>query len=413
MTDKLLFFSFSKKSSGELTYLLNHMELVKDFTNITICANEVNQTKLKNHNINSIYYKAEKITAKELIDIFYNIVIGFSYIFIIDLNCFFSEFNISDVEKEYFYNSLNKLNNQKIKIAAIDYFNAFVRDMEKYELLLHQANDLYKEKIKGLQLNNKLSWYYTNFVFKRIKNQIIYIPEYITIFAPVPLNTIKNDNRLYYKNNLISENIENKTEQKREIILFALSSFISYTLNNQDIYTLCHNLFSQLCNSFKAKKVLCIDPTDSLKNEKNNEYEIEIRKWVDGKELVSFFPKVIFTGLFVPYGTLGSISVNNNTPFVYFYSSQSSALDNNFRYLIKNTNIPGFNALGLWEDEAFFSELVKDNPYFECINGCDISDIKNIESLPGTIKLDKAFIKYSEKLSNFENLLYNWYDYAK
>jgi hypothetical protein len=79
-----------------------------------------------------------------------------------------------------------------------------------------------------------------------------------------------------------------------------------------------------------------------------------------------------FAGFFIPTATVGVTAIQNGIPFVSFVSSQESTTY--VKHVREANAVPRFTSLGIWEDFAYISELLREgNPYFKNVRLLDVS----------------------------------------
>ena len=78
-----------------------------------------------------------------------------------------------------------------------------------------------------------------------------------------------------------------------------------------------------------------------------------------------------------------------------------------FRALMKGQAFPGFHALGIWEDEAYFPDLARDNPYFRAVSSVDICDSESFARLAEDLEsgaADRRVRAYQDWLASLDVL---------
>ena len=173
---------------------------------------------------------------------------------------------------------------------------------------------------------------------------------------------------------------------------------------------LCTVIFNELTNVLDIERIVCIDPFSCINDlDVSKKLKIEVHPWIESSELDTILDESLFAALFVPYGTVGTIALNRGVPFVAFYASESSVMNRRYNNLMKGEPFPGFHALGIWEDEAYFPDLAYENPYFKSVLFVDICQPDAFEKLERELhskNIDEKIHTYQKWVASIKTLTF-------
>ncbi|MCX7656082.1 MAG: hypothetical protein N2Z76_06120 [Treponemataceae bacterium] len=333
----------------------------------------------------------------ELRDFFKN----FKTVTLIDINAFFLEYNIREHQRNDFLYFLEEIHNSGIIVSIVDYFGTCTLSEEEYTKRLYAARERIKSKIQGILVTTRIGYYLRKFIPERMEIQLIPPLKGPLIIRPIPLNReeVWNNRVIGYKN-LLGIVPRKREKKNRKTVFVGLSRFFEYTVEHLIIRNLCKGIFFKLKEVLDIERIVCIDPFSCIEGiDLPKGMRLETYKWLEAGNLEQILEEALFAGLFIPYGTVGTLALNCGVPFVSFYASTSSVLSDNFRSLMNGQLFPGFYGLGIWEDEIYFPDLAYSNPYFNSVSFCDICDSHAFINLANDFKNGIA----EERVQHYQN----------
>ncbi|MCX7655969.1 MAG: hypothetical protein N2Z76_05550 [Treponemataceae bacterium] len=404
--EKHLFIGLAKRSTGEATYTIRQLKRFSSDFNIELWLNYNLKDVADSYIGIKKFHNITENPFKEILDALYNLFCRFSSITLIDLNCFFLENNIKASQRDDFFDFLEKISNKEgIRILIVDYFGSYTSTLDEMNTRLNKAKERLEKKIEGIPLNNRISYYLRKFVIHRMEMQLFPPLDSAFILRPVPLNKIENHSRVInYKNNL--ESFVARKQEKRKTIFLGLSRFFEYTVEYKIIRDLVSSVIQEIKKSFPIiDQVVCVDPFFSLTSiEMPRGVNLKTYQWIENKNFNDILENSLFVGLFVPYGTVGTIALSKGVPFISFHASMSSVNSEFYKKMLKGHILPGFNALGVWEDEVYFPDLMVNNPYFNSVFFVDLCNPQSFLDLKDYIESGKSEIVVAKYQKWFENL---------
>ena len=399
--NRVLFLGLSRRSTGEVTYIVQQLinlgiqnwepELLihRELSSVGVLF----QGKKSTHDLSQSKFPERREFLKEIFT-------KNSVVLVIDWNSFLLETNVTPAEKQILETDLNQYVQDGTRLGFIDYFSSFFRDPMMRMDYLTAAQEGLKRKTEGLPLTHRLVYYVRKFVPLRMELQLSTVPRSIEIFRPVPLNIHGGTEGVRYYKNLFPEVHPRKNP---EFILLGLSRFFEFSVDRKILEKLWGSLLIKIIETFPHQKVQIIDPFN-LSWPQEIQDRIQVSSWLSREELDDILSRSLFVGLMVPYGTLGTMALQRGIPFVSFYSSQSTEASKAFAGMIPGIHFPGFNALGVWEDEGFLGGLMQENSYFSQVLMADLARVDLWQTLAPQIRKSYDHPESLERVSKLGNL---------
>lgn len=372
---RTLFLGLSKRSTGEATYA------VRQLLKLGYRDEERPILSVHGHLRDVVASYGSGVALHELSDRPFNEILSslrllprsYEKIVMIDLNAFFMEVGLNIAQRDELFALFDEWRSDGARVGCIDYFGTFGLDQTEYDERLKTARAGLAEKVRGIPMRSRLGYYLNRFVPERMRLQLHVRRAGISVFRPVPLNRRACEREiLSYVNEFPGPRARSRGDAA-DHVLIGLSRFFEYTVDHVTIRKLCQRIIEGLTACLPLRSLTLIDPFECTAG-LGGELSVKCMRWVDRETLDSLIDSSLFVGLFVPYGTVGSISLSRGTPFVSFVSSRSTADSVAFSRLTDGVVLPGFNALGVWEDEVFLPSLERDNPYFNAVWKVDLSE---------------------------------------
>lgn len=373
---KNLFIGLAKRSTGEATYMVRQLAALSTEHRVSLLINRSLEGVVAEYIGDKAFHELTGMPFGEILRSLESVFRDCANVTLIDLNCFFLECNIRPEQRSELFALLERTHSGGVAVSLVDYFGSCTLTEHEHVTRLSTAHARLERKIRGLPTTSRLGYYLRKFIPERMEMQLIPPLTGPVILRPVPINRgdPATDRVLGYMN-LLDVIPRTRERKDRRTVFFGLSRFFEYTVEHPIIRNLCAGIFVELKKVLDINRIVCIDPFSCVSGiDLPDGLELETHAWLKPEELDRILDESLFAGLFVPYGTVGTIALNRGVPFVSFYASESSMTNENFRALMKGQSFPGFHALGIWEDEAYFPDLARDNPYFGAVSSVDICD---------------------------------------
>ncbi|MBN2353005.1 MAG: hypothetical protein JXD23_10590 [Spirochaetales bacterium] len=384
-----LFLGLAKRSTGEATYIVRQISALAGGTGIDagLRVNENLADVVSGYRGDTGFLSFARLSFLEILSEIEAIAADWDGITFIDLNCFFLEANIRPAQRENFFSLVRRLAANGKTVSCVDYFSTFTESVEEWKERVERCRERNLRRLGGMPADDRLGYYLRKFMPERMEAQIMPPLEGVSVLRPVPLNRPgPRGPYFFHYDNRLSSAPAPRADGKRRSVLLALSRFFEYTVPREVIRSLCRGIVRNLHRHLDVERIVLIDPfacTSDLDG--TTPALIETRTWLNKETLHAEIDEALFVGLFVPYGTLGTISLSRGVPFVSFRAGESGSSSESYRELAGGAVYPGFNALGVWEDEAFFSDLAEGNPYFDAVETVDIARADAFSELAGRI----------------------------
>ncbi len=406
---KNLFVGLAKRSTGEATYMVRQLAALPPDFRVSLLVNRALAGVVGGYGGDKAFHELTGMPFGEILRSLESVFRDCANVTLIDLNCFFLECNIRPEQRRELFALLERTHSGGVTVSVVDYFGSCTLTEAEHASRLSAAQARLERKIRGIPTTSRLGYYLRKFIPERMEMQLI--PPFAgpVILRPVPINRgqAATDRELGYLNLL--DVVPRARERKhRRTVFFGLSRFFEYTVEHPIISNLCAGIFLELKKVLDIDRIVCIDPFSCVSGiELPDGLELETHAWLESGELDRILDESLFAGLFVPYGTVGTIALNRGVPFVSFGASESSMTSDAFRALMKGQAFPGFHALGIWEDEAYFPDLARDNPYFRAVSSVDICDSESFARLAEDLEsgaADRRVRAYQDWLASLDVL---------
>jgi len=374
---EVVFFGVSKRSTGEINYMLKECKkLYYDGVKVKFVVNKRNSHLLSSFEGEKIF-----INPENWYEVFKSVQGEDNISVIVDFAAAVLEgfFDKKEVLSTFLRSSST--------FVIVDYFGLLCENEEELKERVSQSYIIMKESSRYFKKTDRVAFVVER-LYKTKSGDMLFsleeLPRNVYVAKPVPLNVVNSDiygtGKVFYYTNLFSEqfdlvaNIRENLEENRRKFLVALSSFFSYVFSVDKLSVFFNNLLRRFWEVFpECNSITIIDPIGMSWSDIPG-VEIKKVKWLNRGDLLREIRESLFVVGFVPYSCLGTIAIEQGTPFIYVYSSKPTVESKNFSELTGGNLFPRFNALGVLEDEIFFPYLKEGNPYFDFCIGVDLGN---------------------------------------
>ena len=400
---KILFFSLSSRSTGEISYLIGALNgKYRPGIELELIVHR-SLSKVAGQFPGQITYHdfLTKDRFEDILNYLARISEHVDALVLIDVNSLCLEFNLTDKNREELIKFLEVASRDK-KVAIIDYFCATVSDYQTYQSRKELVERKVYEITRDLPGKPFEMYYFTKFLKMRALSQILYLPSSVQILRPLPVTlkvTLQPESNITYYKNTFWKVEQGKPDSKKFLITFS-RFFSNRVIRPKFLERLFIEVSRKIIQTADINEIVFIDPIGVVPEKfQLDDVRVTTYKWLERKAFLAVLAEAAFTAAFVPYATIGTISILNRIPFVSLYSSRFSSEIPWMRQALDSMVIPPFNGFGIWEDISFYDVLTENNLYFNTLIMADIGDDKSfitaIQSIRSQehIKRIESFLK--------------------
>ncbi len=402
---KVLFISFSSRSTGEISYLIGALnEGVLNGLSLNLVISP-KLSLVAEKFPGQVHFHDLKPTdsCQKIINFLEQICHAGDIIVLIDITNLCLEYLFTEKKQVLFAKCLTEIAYKK-KVFVIDYF----KTITSHEAIYDERRKRTEEQVRKLTYNLPGKpfemYYFTKFLKVRSLNLVMFLPPEVTILRPLPLTFSSSDeeNVISYKA-VFWQKMPSMGKEKRILITFS-GFFANRVVQPRHLKEMFIGVCERLVAAYDPEEIIFIDPIGILPD-KTEIKSVVLRcyPWLKRDNFINLVSQVTLTAAFVPYATIGMISLLNRVPFISLYSTRPSSevdwLDEAFKPIV----IPPFRGFGIWEDIAFYHELSEQNQYLKAVSFLDISDEREFPRVIHEIE-DHAEQRIFDFLENYEQL---------
>ena len=293
---------------------------------------------------------------------------------ILDLNSAILEYSWTGTQAEEFLNDLARLG---MPVAVYDVMGV----MERKEDRLRLRRERTERAIDAFITENlavpgkasvKKSFYFGKYLKPRTMSQLVRVPDSVELLRSVPYTWPEDGEGEITYFGCRFEEIP-RTRPKRGKAVVGFSKMVENLLPADAVAEFFQVMVRNLSEGMGIHDLVVVDPCRFLSNVAlEPKVRVEVHERIGREVFLAHLAECEFAGFFIPTATVGVTAIQNGIPFVSFVSSQESTTY--VKHVREANAVPRFTSLGIWEDFAYISELLREgNPYFKNVRLLDVS----------------------------------------